>query len=364
MEPTPHPKAWALVLAMLVIPFGNLTAQQDDPDRRTDFIAAKVNDELVTSYEVMKRIEPALREISSNDLLSSAERRDQRKSLWNASLREIVEEKLLLQAAAKVGATIDEEKVQARIEEEASRVGGMESLLKILSDEGIDLTEFQDSFRRQLTTQQLLLRKFGLAGGKAGEARSQIDLFITPTEIREFYLANLDQFQEPARVKIRQIILFPNKMGSAEEAGELSRSLILQLRQGADFAELARTYSHGPRASRGGAWPTEEVDGEMVWSDLRPGTARPEIEQAAFSLRAGEVSEPLEVDLGGRMAIFIIQVVESVASHKPDLRDVQDAIRASLYEKRFYRNVTRIKRQLLREAYIWPPDLYSTGERP
>jgi parvulin-like peptidyl-prolyl isomerase len=348
-------------VALVLLPVVGVPAQ-NDPDRRTDFIAAKVNEDLVTSYEVMKRIEPALREISANDLLSPAEKRQQRKSLWQASLREIVEERLLLQAAEKVGATVDDARVQARIDAEASRVGGMENLLKILSDEGIDLTEFQDSFRRQLTTQQLLLRKFGLAGGKPGETRSQIDLFITPTEIREFYLANLDHFLEPARVKIRQIILFPAKMGSVEEAEELARSLTLQLRQGAEFAELARTYSHGPRAAGGGAWPTEEVSGEMVWTDLRPGTARPEIERAAFALEAGEVSEPLQVDLGGRMAIFIVQVVESVASHQPDLRDVQDSIRESLYEKRFVRNVRRIKRQLLRDAYIWPPDLYTTSE--
>ncbi|MBI4616523.1 MAG: peptidyl-prolyl cis-trans isomerase [Planctomycetes bacterium] len=333
----------------------------DEPDARTDFIAAKVNDEFVTSYEVMKKIESAIKEIEGNELLNEEEKRRQKRFLWNAELRERVEERLMLQAAEKLDVKVAPEDVEKEVEEQASEIGGMEKLLEIISDQGMDLTEFQEGIRKQKISQELLMRKFGLAGEKT-QARTGIDMFISPQEIRRFYDRNREQFVEPQRAKIRQLVLYSGKVGDVPATLDLARSIVLQLRQGADFAELARQYSHGPGAKEGGGWPTEVVDGKEVWAYLKPGTARPEVEQAAFSLAAGEVSEPIPVQIGLRTVVFVVQVVESIPARVLSLREVQSSIRDSLYEKKFHTSVQGIKRELLREAYIWPPNLFTSIE--
>lgn len=346
-------------LAGLFILAGAVSAQEWDGERRTDFIAARVNDDFITSHEVMTRIEDVLTEIDANEIYTPEERRYHKKAAWGAELRKIAEERLLLQAAKRVGVQVSEADVEKEVRKQADEVGGMENLLKILGDEGIDLTEFQDSLRRRATSQQLLLRKFGLVEGGEG-GRAQIDMFIAPREILRFYEDNREKFVEPARVKIRQIILFVHRVGSEEEALDLAESIVLQLRQGAEFAELAAEYSHGPGRKRGGTWPMETgEDGQEIWVYLKPGTARPEVEQAAFSLPSGSVSEPIAVQLGARKAYFVVEVVDNIPHRELPLRDVQASIRDGLYERRFYGNVEQIKRELLRDAYVWPSDLFA-----
>ena len=357
-----HPFAIALLTALVGAFDQRVFAQESGGDRR-DSIVAKVNDDFVTTYEVMKEIGAALESIQANDTLSAEDKHREWNKLFWSEVRKQAEERLILQAAKKLGIQISEERVELKIQEQVKEAGGMENLLKILGDQGLEFDEFQDSFRRKLTRDELLLRKFGLADSGSG-ARAQVDVYITPREIRDFYSRNKeDQYREPARVKLRWIGLFGHRVGNPQAAKDLADSIVLQLRQGADFEALAKEYSHGPNARDGGGWPTERTaDGQEVWTYLtqgRPGreTSWPAIEQVAFNLPAGSISDPITLDMGDRKALIVLQIVDSIPARELSLRDVQLRIRDDLWEKKVYKNVERIKRELLRDAYIWPPSL-------
>ena len=72
-----------------------------------------------------------------------------------------------------------------------------------------------------------------------------------------------------------------------EEAKKLAEEILGKLNSGEDFAEMARTHSNGPSAPDGGHLG-KFSQGAMV----------PAFDQAAFALKAGEISEVVETPFG------------------------------------------------------------------
>lgn len=74
-------------------------------------------------------------------------------------------------------------------------------------------------------------------------------------QLKAFYKQNLDKFTEPMQMKLSLILLIVDPSSSAEvwqAAMDTGNELVRQLENGADFAELARTYSGDVSAEKGG----------------------------------------------------------------------------------------------------------------
>ena len=80
----------------------------------------------------------------------------------------------------------------------------------------------------------------------------------------------------------------------------------------------------------------------------------PGVEEAVFSAQSGEIVGPIKT----RVGIFLIQVVERKEKRETPFEQVQESIRLDLREEKIQTSVIRIKQQLIREAYIWPRDLF------
>lgn len=108
-------------------------------------------------------------------------------------------------------------------------------------------------------------------------------------ELRREYQATLSSFKQPARAKLTYALI-PRKpshldsLRAHEEALDIHR----QLAQGADFAELARSYSEDEASAREGGNLGTFARGQMV----------PEFDSTAFALREGQVSEPIHTRFG------------------------------------------------------------------
>ena len=118
-------------------------------------------------------------------------------------------------------------------------------------------------------------------------------------EMREFWEANRkDQPKRPAAISFRQIVIVPKPDSAANaRALQLAESLVVALRRGAVFADVARKYS-ADSASR-------EQGGELGW--FRRGVMVKEFEDVAFLLRPGAISDVVRTEFG----FHIIQVERS-----------------------------------------------------
>ena len=101
--------------------------------------------------------------------------------------------------------------------------------------------------------------------------------------------------QEPKEIIARHVlIMYQGSMRapetvtrSQEEARKLAEEVLVKAQAGEDFAGLAEHYSDGPTKVRGG-----------LLSPFGRGAMAPEFEEAAFSLKKGEISAVVETGFG------------------------------------------------------------------
>ena len=125
------------------------------------------------------------------------------------------------------------------------------------------------------------------------------------------YDQNRDNFRVPDRVNVRHILIKTTDK-SKEEVAKLKTKadgLLQQLRQGADFADLAKKNSEDPGSAVKG--------GELGW--IVRGQTVKAFEDAAFSLKPKELSNVITTEYG----FHIVQVMEREQAHLKPFEEVK-----------------------------------------
>lgn len=137
---------------------------------------------------------------------------------------------------------------------------------------------------------------------------------ILEQRARDLYKAEPKRFENPEQVRVSHLLV-----AKGEGAKEKAELLLSELKGGKDFAELAKEKSEDPgSAAKGGDLGTFGR-GRMV----KP------FEDAAFSLKTGELSEVVETQFG----FHILKVTEhTMASVKP-FEDVKAVIEDEILKK-------------------------------
>lgn len=106
--------------------------------------------------------------------------------------------------------------------------------------------------------------------------------------LKAFYQDNQDQFIESEQRKASHILVRVDETQSDEVAQQKIADLQKQLKDGADFAKLAKENSDDPGSANMG--------GDLGF--FQQGMMVPEFDKAVFSMNEGEVSEPVKTDFG------------------------------------------------------------------
>lgn len=150
---------------------------------------------------------------------------------------------------------------------------------------------------------------------------------ISDTEIELYYSQNEYRFEQPERVKVRHILFMT--VDKSEEETETARrdadAVLAQLRDGADFAELAKEHSEDPGNAANG--------GDLGW--VSRGMMDPAFEEASFALQVGELApEPVKSEFG----FHLIRLDERASGSVKPLSEVRDVIRDDLIAERTQSN--------------------------
>lgn len=138
-------------------------------------------------------------------------------------------------------------------------------------------------------------------------------------ELETFYRRHLDRFETPELAHAAHILIrIPDQAGDGvrQQKLALAERLLAEARGGKDFAALAREFSD----DKGSA-----VNGGDLGSFTR-GTMVPAFEQAAFNLKPGEISDPVETQFG----FHIIKLLALTEARVQPLADVADEIKRAL----------------------------------
>lgn len=140
---------------------------------------------------------------------------------------------------------------------------------------------------------------------------------ISDEEIKDYYEASPEEFKNQKTVEARHILIKIRRDANPETV-EKARTKALEIMkmavEGKDFAELAKQYSEGPSKNAGGqlgAFKKEEM--------VKP------FSDKAFSMNAGDISEPVRTDFGWHI-IKVEKVNEeftlSLDDAKPEIRKI------------------------------------------
>lgn len=150
---------------------------------------------------------------------------------------------------------------------------------------GMDWRTFREYEKKLIMTQSYLSSKLN---EKPRFTHSEMTDYYDKVRDEQFCRTGMLEFHVidivPGLLKADQI----SEGQKAQEAGlELATALAMRARAGEDFAELARTYSHGPLASSGGKWLPVTIGADALPEPYDV------LETAALKLEAGQVSEPV-----------------------------------------------------------------------
>ncbi|MGH7476767.1 MAG: peptidylprolyl isomerase [Longimicrobiales bacterium] len=279
----------AVLLALGLAPGAATFAQAPDSLVVVDRVAAVAGDSVVLHSEIEEeilRLRASGQPLPDDPAALEAVRRD----LAEQKVQELV----LLQAAIADSVVVTEAQVQAAVERELARrrqaFDSEEAFRAALQTEGLTPSTYrsilEQQFRRTLLIQQYL----------ATVQRERPAPHVTEDEIRDYFESRRGQLQErPATITFRQVVVSPRASETARAAALAeARAILEELREGADFAELARRHSDEPGAAERG--------GDLGW--FRRGEMVQQFEEVAFAMPVGAVSEPVETPFG----IHIIKV--------------------------------------------------------
>ncbi len=140
---------------------------------------------------------------------------------------------------------------------------------------------------------------------------------ITEEQLRAAYDARLAQYTEEEKIHARHILVrVPANAPEADvkKAEEQIKALETRVRNGEDFAEVAKSGQDG----------TAGQGGDLGW--FTAGQMVPEFSKAAFALKDGEVSAPVRTQFG----FHLIKKEGHQAAVTHSFDEVKDALRADL----------------------------------
>ena len=283
------------------------TVQSETNIKKDGFMIAKVNDTAITSAEVEQEINN-LMALYGNSVPPDQLQLMQSK-MRNQAIETLINKQLLFLEADRKKIQPSSDAINDELNRIVSRFPSSEAFYKQLTKRGIPKEQILKDIEQQLRINLLL--KEPLTGVPA----------VTDEEITAFYQKNSENFRAKEQVRASHILLkFDSEAPSKvkEQKRQKLAGLRSQIENGADFTEIAAEYSECPSSGKGGDLGFVER-GKMV----KP------FEKAAFSLKAGELSEIIET----RFGYHLIKVVERKEARTLPFEEVKDKISVHLKSK-------------------------------
>jgi len=269
----------AIAFAVLVISSGQTTAQVVG-------IVAVVNDDIISAYDLEQRMKII---ISSARMPDNA---DTRRRLRGQALRALINDQLRLQEAKRRNISISRDDVaraRNRIEKQNKlKVGGFSAFV---SSQGLD----EDAVLAQM--------KAELAWNKLIELKLKRRIRISDDEADETYNRLLKSEGSRER-QLGEIYLPVTRASDLADIERTADRLVGQLRGGASFTAIARQFSQGASANKGGV---------IGW--ILEGQLGAEIEAALTNVGVGKYTDPIRTVEG--IYIYFVRNERRVGTSDP-----------------------------------------------
>ena len=280
-------------------------------------IVAVVNDEVITEADVNTHVAQLLEEHKEQTPMDapSAEMRE-------VVLQRLIEQRLMLQEAKRLKIVLGEGQVAQRLEELRGRFDSEEEFRKSLVESNLTEGQLKEKIRDQLLVQAAI------------DAKVRSTINVSPQEVSRAVAGHQELVKPGERVRALHILVRVTDERPEPKARQRIEEIRRQLRDGADFAALAKRYSE------------DGYGGVIDWAAR--GELLPELDAALFSLAPGVMSDPIQTKLG----FHLLNVEERKIADSLSVMEANRAVYQQLYQQKFLDSVRRWLDGLKAHAYI------------
>jgi len=288
-------------------------------------IVAIVNNDMITLYELNSKIKE-LTGVDPADLRAKDETGylEIRRNILDL----MIDERIAREKIRELGIKVDPKEIDRTIEniKRKSRFTH-EDLIASLRKQGIDYESYRDTIKKELERMRLI--NF--------EVKSKI--IIREENVKEYYNRHKDDFTTEEKICLAVILLRQKKQSGEDKDSsvyEKAEGILLRLKSGEDFGELAKKYSVGPGANEGGNlgyFKISQLDSKLA--------------EIINGMSPGDVSGPIIKTSG-------IQIVKLVDRHKRSIKpflEVKAAIYDILYRDEINKRYSSWIKELREKAY-------------
>ena len=248
----------------------------------TDSIVAVVNDDVITTFDVASfnaEREKSIRAKYNGRDLNNFEVRNQLVEELNsnriAATNELVNQNLIYAEFEKKGYQLPVGLIDKRIDSIVSSQanGDWKEFEEMLARSNTTMEDLRDRVQRNLAVELLMSQSIDK------------NINISPDQIEHYYHENLDEFTMPAKVRLQVVGMKRTVNETREEYNKRVHTVATVLKNGAEFAEVVKTYSD---------LPNKKNSGDLGWvlvSDVRR-----EFKEGLKNIEKNEISEPVQLD--------------------------------------------------------------------
>lgn len=290
-------------------------------------IIVKVNDGIILRSEYERTLDQNRRELLADASLTDAQREEQLGTREKTVLRDMIDQRLLVQKGEELGISVDAQVLRQR--DEIMRRNAIDTTddfeAWVLERTGEPAEDLMDRMRENFLSQAVL--------GQEVSRR----VIVTREEIEAYYDEHKDEYVRSEGVRLSQMLFTLD--GTDDEAKRKQAEEVLgRVQRGEPFAEMARRFSEDEG--------TKELGGDI--GIYRRGMLRDEIEAVVFGQRQGHITDLLEVPNG----LLILRVDQNFREGMAELEEVQEEIRAQISGPRYEPEIRRYLSELRVESYI------------
>lgn len=268
----------SVALAVLVL----LPAVTEARLQMLDRIAAVVNDSVIMESELDQRVDELARQF-----LAERQQLPPRDVLRPQVLERLIMEQLQLDMAERGGIRVDDGSLNQALAGIARQNNmGLDEFATAVQEDGFDWAAFREQVRSEMIISQLHQRQV------ARRVR------ITDREVERFLESEMGRQLFESEFHLGHILIglpddaTPDQVAAAQQEAE---QLVQRIRAGADFREMAVSFSDAPQALEGG---------DLGW---RPAAQLPTLfAEEALRMQPGQISEPLRAGNG----FHILQLID------------------------------------------------------
>jgi peptidyl-prolyl cis-trans isomerase SurA len=205
-------------------------------------------------------------------------------------IENMINQKILLTKARIDSVSVDEKSIDDMAAAKYNSLrAGFPSVNDMAARFSLPVNRLKQHIREDIRNQQMI---------DALRRKRYKDVTVTYGETMAFYQKEKEKLSEvPEEISVSQILRYP-EISDAEKqrAFEKIKAMQEQLASGGNFASLAREYSDDPGS--------RDLGGDLGF--VQKGALVPSFEKAAFALKPGQLSDPVE----SRFGYHLIQMID------------------------------------------------------